>query len=411
MKLKKEKGITLIALVVTIVVLLILAGVSTNILFSDSGLIEKAQDSGLKIRAAQVEEVVANWKQSNFINSSINKQKETADKMLEDLISKKLVTEDEIDKEQEKIIIKKKDGTIIKEISYSDVEIVISKTPENEKARAVKLKVESVKGMTQNIITEEELINHVKSLSDERKKEMIKINIIPYINKGFYNANCKTFEDALKWMKGKKIIDNETEDAFWNWVQSEMPDDDGFTKVEIFLIEILRNLYYDETTGTMPGYAIINPDEQASSTYYATENGTYTFKVQELITGKTYSKKIEVTNIDKTIKQRYEVTSTVNQESNRTNIMLNDLIENKNVNFDKAYIIYDDRKIEISEGDIKKINENKMYVNDIYETFCSSFGFNNDEIEKVYNTTQTFILVKDGIEYEGQIYITKPKLM
>lgn len=190
-----------------------------------------------------------------------------------------------------------------------------------------------------------------------------------------------------------------------------MPDDDGFTKVEIFLIEILRNLYYDETTGTMPGYAIINPDEQASSTYYATENGTYTFKVQELITGKTYSKKIEVTNIDKTIQQRYEVTSTVNQESNRTNIMLNDLIENKNVNFDKAYIIYDDRKIEISEGDIKKINENKMYVNDIYGTFCSSFGFNNDEIEKVYNTTQTFILVKDGIEYEGQIYITKPKLM
>ena len=408
MKLKKEKGITLIALVVTIVVLLILAGVSTNVLFSDSGLIEKAQDSGLKIRAAQVEEVVANWKQSNFINSSINKQKETADKMLEDLISKKLVTEDEIDKEQEKIIIKKKDGTIIKEISYSDVEIVISKTPENEKARAVKLKVESVKGIT-NIKTKEDLIKYLKSLSDERKKEMLKENMVPFINKEDPTANCQTFEDVLKWMKGKEIIDNETEDAFWNYVQSEMPDDDGFTKVEIFLIEILRNLYYDETTGTMPGYAIINPDEQASSTYYATENGTYTFKVQELITGKTYSKKIEVTNIDKTIQQRYEVTSTVNQERNRTNIMLNDLIENKNVNFDKAYIIYDDRKIEISEGDIKKINENKMYVNDIYETFYSNFGFNNDEIEKVYNTTQTFILVKDGIEYEGQIYITEPK--
>ena len=40
-KSKTQKGITLIALVVTIVVLLILAGVSTNILFSDSGLIEK----------------------------------------------------------------------------------------------------------------------------------------------------------------------------------------------------------------------------------------------------------------------------------------------------------------------------------------------------------------------------------
>ena len=103
MKLKKEKGITLIALVVTIVVLLILAGVSTNVLFSDSGLIEKAQDSGLKIRAAQVEEVVANWKQSNFINTSINESKEDADKMLEDLISKKLVTEDEINTKTVKV--------------------------------------------------------------------------------------------------------------------------------------------------------------------------------------------------------------------------------------------------------------------------------------------------------------------
>ena len=171
MKLKKEKGITLIALVVTIVVLLILAGVSTNILFSDSGLIEKAQNSGLKIRAAQVEEVVANWKQSNFINTSINESKEDADKMLEDLISKKLVTEDEIDREQEKIIIKKKDGTIVKEISYSDVEIVISKTPEKEKSGTVNLKVESVKGVTMpNIKTKEEVIKYLKSLSDERER-------------------------------------------------------------------------------------------------------------------------------------------------------------------------------------------------------------------------------------------------
>ena len=41
----KESGITLIALVVTIVVLLILAGVSMNALFGDSGIIKKAQDT------------------------------------------------------------------------------------------------------------------------------------------------------------------------------------------------------------------------------------------------------------------------------------------------------------------------------------------------------------------------------
>ena len=43
-----EKGITLIALVVTIVVLLILAGVSITLLFGDSGIIKMAQEAANK---------------------------------------------------------------------------------------------------------------------------------------------------------------------------------------------------------------------------------------------------------------------------------------------------------------------------------------------------------------------------
>lgn len=408
MKLKKEKGITLIALVVTIVVLLILAGVSTNILFSDSGLIEKAQNSGLKIRAAQVEEVVANWKQSNFINSSINKQKETADKMLEDLISKKLVTEDEIDKEQEKIIIKKKDGTIIKEISYSDVEIVISKTPEKEKSRAVNLKVKSVKGIT-NIKTKEELIKYLKSLSDERKKEMLKEKMVPFINKEDPTANCQTFEDVLKWMKNNKIIAEETENAFWNWVQSAK-NVDGLTGVNAVLEAILEFLYGDENTGEIKGYSVINPNEQISDTYIATENGTYTFKVQDLIMGKTYYKKVEVTNIDKTAIIRYKVTSTVTKY-NDTLVMLSDGVHGKNVDFENAYIIYKGKKIEISKSDFKTTDKGEnCFRAECYNTCTGliSEGKMGDSKE-LLETTQTFILVKDGIEYEGQIYITEPK--
>lgn len=41
----KQRGITLIALVVTIVVLLILAGVSINALFGNNGIISRAQDA------------------------------------------------------------------------------------------------------------------------------------------------------------------------------------------------------------------------------------------------------------------------------------------------------------------------------------------------------------------------------
>lgn len=40
----KEKGVTLIALVVTIAVLLILAGISTKLIIGDNGLIKKAQN-------------------------------------------------------------------------------------------------------------------------------------------------------------------------------------------------------------------------------------------------------------------------------------------------------------------------------------------------------------------------------
>ena len=43
--LKKEKGITLVALVVTIIILLILAGVTITIALSDNGLFHKARES------------------------------------------------------------------------------------------------------------------------------------------------------------------------------------------------------------------------------------------------------------------------------------------------------------------------------------------------------------------------------
>ena len=49
---KRERGITLIALVVTIVVLLILAGVSINALFGNSGIIEKAKEAQNKMDKA-----------------------------------------------------------------------------------------------------------------------------------------------------------------------------------------------------------------------------------------------------------------------------------------------------------------------------------------------------------------------
>ena len=52
----QEKGITLIALVVTIIILLILAGVTLNIALSDGGLFSKTQEAAEKYKQAQSDE-------------------------------------------------------------------------------------------------------------------------------------------------------------------------------------------------------------------------------------------------------------------------------------------------------------------------------------------------------------------
>ena len=56
--LKNASGITLIALVVTIIVLLILAGVSLSAVFSDKGIFSRAEDAGVKYNEAKAREVL-----------------------------------------------------------------------------------------------------------------------------------------------------------------------------------------------------------------------------------------------------------------------------------------------------------------------------------------------------------------
>ena len=56
--LDNKKGITLIALVVTVVVLIILAGVSINAVIRDDGIIKKAQNSANLTKEAEVKEAI-----------------------------------------------------------------------------------------------------------------------------------------------------------------------------------------------------------------------------------------------------------------------------------------------------------------------------------------------------------------
>ena len=71
---KKEQGITLIALVVTIVVLLILAGITINMLFSNGGIFKTAQDAANAWNEATVNEQESLNNLANQIENLVNGQ-------------------------------------------------------------------------------------------------------------------------------------------------------------------------------------------------------------------------------------------------------------------------------------------------------------------------------------------------
>ena len=398
--LKNKKGITLIALVVTIVVLLILAGVTISLLLDENGIIAKSKDARIGTRASQVEDEVGMWKQHNFINKESNQAQESADTMLANLISRKLLTEDEIDRDQELITIKKKDGTIVKEISYGNVTINISKTPATDKSRAVVLTATATGTIIPNIDMSngnQEFNNWVNSLSEDQKKEIIRYAYIKAINMNDPNANCKTFQNALDWTKKQGNISEATETAFWNKVEST----GGIDETMLFMI---KSCYGNESTKMIEGYTVTNPANETSNKYIATENGTYTFKIQDAVTGKTYTKKVEVTNVDTSLPE-YTLVSEKNIRYGSIDIMLKSELTGEYTEVENAYIIFKGEKIDISsEINMEKKTVNTGNVGD----YLREQGKRSEE-DDFWGTTQTIILVKDGKEYTGEAIMEQGK--
>ena len=104
--LNNKKGITLIALVVTVVVLIILAGVSINAVLGDNGIIKKANQAASVTKEAEVKEAI----NRTILEFYLTNDYET----LEDFLKAK-VTEGKIDS-----VTKNADGTLtVKKGEYS----------------------------------------------------------------------------------------------------------------------------------------------------------------------------------------------------------------------------------------------------------------------------------------------------
>ena len=105
----KERGITLIALVVTIVVLLILAGVTINAVFSDSGIIKKAQEAQNKANESVQKDMEQINALENWLNENTGESNNDKEVNISTLVGKEAVTKNTkaVDAYENKITIPK----------------------------------------------------------------------------------------------------------------------------------------------------------------------------------------------------------------------------------------------------------------------------------------------------------------
>lgn len=99
-KIKKKgtNGITLIALVITIIVLLILAGISIAMLAGDNSILNQATNAKVETRGGTVQEQVALWKNEQIAKEMTGTgTAETIEQIVNRLVSENLLTEDEKD--------------------------------------------------------------------------------------------------------------------------------------------------------------------------------------------------------------------------------------------------------------------------------------------------------------------------
>ena len=82
---KRNSGITLIALVITIIVLLILAGVSIATLTGNNGILSQAQNAKVETRGAAVEEARDLWKQETLTASKTGEDAKELSVLLDEL--------------------------------------------------------------------------------------------------------------------------------------------------------------------------------------------------------------------------------------------------------------------------------------------------------------------------------------
>ena len=94
---KNNKGITLIALVITIIILLILAGVTIASLSGDNGILTRAAYAKEKTRREGIQERLNLWKTEKSMEENISSKDMNITDFIKKLRDNKIITQEEFE--------------------------------------------------------------------------------------------------------------------------------------------------------------------------------------------------------------------------------------------------------------------------------------------------------------------------
>ena len=109
-KMNKERGITLVALVITIIVLLILAGITISSIFGDSGIIKNATEAQILTELSNVKEALELYKITNYSHGDMSDEELVEEGLLKEVFIKDTYRTVAVITDLEKIEIKSKLG-------------------------------------------------------------------------------------------------------------------------------------------------------------------------------------------------------------------------------------------------------------------------------------------------------------
>lgn len=99
LELEGKRGITLIALVITVIILLILAGIVISLAIGENGIIKKAGQAGEEYKLASIRENVELGIMDCKTQSILTQQEITVESVLQELVEKNIF--ESIDKEEQ----------------------------------------------------------------------------------------------------------------------------------------------------------------------------------------------------------------------------------------------------------------------------------------------------------------------